>query len=91
MLNSVILIRSFNKDLRTAFELDLKRAIETGGGDVVLQPYDIIAVPPTRIAELNRFVDKYINRIIPNHFYAGIFHQYDLKPFSNTEIGAILP
>jgi protein involved in polysaccharide export with SLBB domain len=90
-LESVILIRSLNKDQRKAFELDLKRTIETGEGDIVLQPYDILAVPPTRVAKLNLFVDKYINRIIPNNFWAGIFSHYDLRPIGDSKIGAILP
>ncbi len=90
-LDSVILIRSFNKDQRKPFELNLKRMIETGEGDIVLQPYDIIAVPPTRVAKLNQFVDKYINRIIPDNFYAGLYYHINLRPIANTQIGAILP
>ncbi len=45
---------------------DLKRAIygEEENGDVPLHPYDIVYVPKTRIAQANKFVNQYVERLL---------------------------
>ena len=37
-------------------------------GNFVLQPWDVVFVPPTPIADLNKFVDQYIRKNLPINF-----------------------
>lgn len=43
------------------------------GQDLPLQPQDVVYVPKSRIAEVNQFVDQYINRVIPFQRSFGYF------------------
>lgn len=43
------------------------------GQDLPLQPYDVVYVPKSRIAEVNQFVDQYINRVLPFQRSIGFF------------------
>ena len=36
-----------------------------GAQDITLQPYDVVVVPRSGIANLNLWVDQYIRRLIP--------------------------
>ncbi len=42
------------------------------GGDMKLQPDDIIFVPATRIAKVDQFVDQYIRQVIPVALNLGV-------------------
>ncbi len=46
-------------------QADLPRIIAGEDPDIRLEPRDVIHVPETAIARMGRFVDQYINRIIP--------------------------
>lgn len=41
------------------------------GQDITLQPYDIVYVPRTAIAEVNQFIDQYFRQNIPIPFGVG--------------------
>lgn len=60
--------------------VNLKEIIEKGniGYDVLLNQYDVVYVPKTRIARADVFVDQYINQIVPKFFRAGIGVSYRL-------------
>ena len=65
---STILIISQDKYRRPCGRLlDLKKVIFEGdiSKDVMLQQYDVIYVPKSKIARMNLFVEQYINRMIP--------------------------
>jgi len=62
---NVIVIR-YADGRRYAYKLDLRRVI--AGNETTpfyLQPKDIVHVPRTRIAKLNQWIDRHINKIIP--------------------------
>lgn len=63
---SVVLIRQNGNEYQ-GYELDLEKALE--GEDltvnVPLQPDDIVHVPPSRIANINRVIDQYIRKNLP--------------------------
>ncbi len=63
----VLLIRRGHDNRPLGHALDLAQGLKAGqsGEDVVLQPLDLVYVPKTRIAEVNRFVDQYIRRLLP--------------------------
>ncbi len=43
--------------------------------DITLEPYDIVYVPKSAIANVNTFVDLYIRKNIPINFSYGFFNQ----------------
>jgi len=70
---SVIIISKGTDNLPIAREVDLKEVIsgKAPGGDIILQPFDIVYVPTTSIADLNKFVEQYITKLIPGTLTAG--------------------
>jgi len=62
--DSVVLLR--NVDGRaTAYGVNVKEILSSGSGDVKLQPFDVVYVPASKIAKVDRFVDQYIRQLIP--------------------------
>jgi len=66
----VVVIRRGPDNRPTTTMLDLNAAIRGSDlkQDLLLQPYDIIYVPRTRIANVNRWVNQYIRQNIPIPF-----------------------
>jgi len=54
-------------------QIDLDKVIsgESPENDITVHPFDIIYVPKTAIANANKFVDQYINNIVPKFINAG--------------------
>ena len=64
-LKNVVVIRHKN-GIRSVYKLNLKQALE--GREIqpfYLEQFDIVYVPRTRIANVNQWVDQYINNLIP--------------------------
>ncbi|MCG2722946.1 MAG: polysaccharide biosynthesis/export family protein [Thermodesulfovibrionales bacterium] len=72
-LETVIVIRKENDNTPRVYSLNLEREIRPGEGMSVffLQPLDVVYVPETLIAQLNQFVDQYIDKMIPISLNAG--------------------
>jgi protein involved in polysaccharide export with SLBB domain len=66
-LETVVLIRynGSSSPLVYSLNLDLVRSGELP--DVLLKPYDIVYVPKSVIAQVDLFVDQYINKLIPQN------------------------
>jgi protein involved in polysaccharide export with SLBB domain len=49
---------------------DIKAVLlgQDSSGNFLLRPYDVVFVPPTPIADVNKFVDQYIRKNIPISF-----------------------
>jgi polysaccharide export outer membrane protein len=65
-----VLVISRDKDRRPwARLLDLENVLNKGNmsDDIVLQQYDVIFIPKTKIARMNLFVEQYINNMIPSN------------------------
>ena len=45
--------------------------IVKGKADMVLQPFDIVYVPRSRISKVDRFVDQYIRQVVPFNLSSG--------------------
>jgi polysaccharide export outer membrane protein len=71
-VRSIALLRDAGKQDREPLfaVINLKDRL-AAGQDVPLQPYDVIVVPKSRIAELNQIVEQYIVKLIPVTFSAG--------------------
>src|SRR5262245_13365375 len=68
--DSVVLLREQGGKPQ-AVKLDLKGVIEARAQDVVLQPFDVVYVPLSRIAKVDKFVDQYMRQLIPITATAG--------------------
>ena len=66
-LGEVVLIRRGQGDLPMLRTVDLRGFVTGSGGaaDVPLLAGDIVFVPRSRIAEVNLWIDQYVNRLIP--------------------------
>jgi len=62
--DSVVLLRNVDGHA-TADRLNVKDILSTGTGDVKLQAFDVVYVPASRIAKVDRFVDQYMRQLIP--------------------------
>lgn len=58
-------------------KLDLQAVMngESSDGDLVLQPFDVVVVPRSGIADVGRWVDLYIRRTLPVSF--GVSYTVD--------------
>jgi protein involved in polysaccharide export with SLBB domain len=63
--SNVLIIRAVPGQSPTVLVADLRRIRNGRETDVMLQPYDVVYVPRTAIANAGQFVENYINRIIP--------------------------
>jgi protein involved in polysaccharide export with SLBB domain len=76
-----ILVLSRNKEKKPVGKLiDLDKSIGEGniGNDLLLRQYDVVYVPRSTIADVNLFVDQYINKIIPEFFRTSLVFGYDV-------------
>jgi O-antigen/teichoic acid export membrane protein/protein involved in polysaccharide export with SLBB domain len=81
-LKSVILVRREGQT-NQCFRLDVEDAYESGAPLPRLEPNDVVYVPKSQIAEVNKFVDLYINRIIPRN--TGFQALYNVNPQTVVE------
>ena len=66
-LNNVALLRYVGEDKAEAFALDLTKVIGGKAQDTVLQPFDVVVVPKTKIAKVDLFVEQFINGLMPRN------------------------
>lgn len=68
--HEVVIIRRNAESRPVALTLDLTKPIKGAdrGEDLLLMPYDVIFVPRSRIANVNRWMDLYIRKNIPITF-----------------------
>ena len=68
---AVLVIRRGPDRRPIPLQVDLKQVIDVEAlpEDLQLQPYDIVHVPKTWIAEANKFVNQYIERLL---LYKGV-------------------
>jgi len=71
--SEVVIIRrgEFNKPL--AFQVDLRKVIDSTdiSQDIVLRPFDIVYVPKSPIANVNKWVDLYVRKNLPISISTG--------------------
>jgi protein involved in polysaccharide export with SLBB domain len=69
-LADVVVVRRGPDGSYALLEADLDEVLEgdDASGNFFLQPFDVVYVPPTRIADVNKWVDQYLRRNIPISF-----------------------
>jgi protein involved in polysaccharide export with SLBB domain len=63
----ILVLRREPGGAELAIEIDLDDATSDEGGsrDVYLAPYDLVVVPSSTVADVNKWVDQYIRRNVP--------------------------
>lgn len=69
-LDSVILMRNDGNNKPLIQKLNFKDTLKSGS-DLVLRPYDVLFVPESRIAKVDKFVDNFIRQLIPISLTGG--------------------
>jgi protein involved in polysaccharide export with SLBB domain len=79
-MKNVILIRKGERNEPLIYSLNLSEIAKGDGSaiqdNIYLQPYDIVYVPNTTVGNAGKFVDQYLNKIVPSFFSLGFswFH-----------------
>lgn len=76
-LGSVVLLRP-GAEKPQAYLVNVQNALRGEAPVPALQPYDVVYVPKSAIAEVGKFVDLYINRIVPRNATFSAF--YNINP-----------
>jgi len=76
--SNVVVLRNQGTPEPEFVVLDLSRELQDGGAhnDVLLAPQDIVYVPRSAIAEINLFVEQYIQKLIPIQFTMGLSYSF---------------
>jgi protein involved in polysaccharide export with SLBB domain len=69
--DSVILLRDGGQGQPQVVRLNLEDVLEGEKPDFDLAPFDVLYVPMSRIAKVDKFVDQYIRQLIPLSLTAG--------------------
>jgi protein involved in polysaccharide export with SLBB domain len=75
--SKALVLRRAGAGGRQVLKLDLQAVMngESSDGDLVLQPFDVVVVPRSGIADVGRWVDLYIRRTLPVSF--GVSYTVD--------------
>ncbi len=68
--DSVMLVRNNGNDKPVVMRLRLDEVLK-GKPDTRLQPFDVLYVPKTKIAKLDKFMDQYVKQVSPMLFSFG--------------------
>lgn len=61
----ILVMRNRVNEGTYVLKADMGQILSGEAPDVRLEPYDIVHVPPTAIAQINQFVEQYVNRMVP--------------------------
>ncbi len=61
----IVLLREAGPGLRTYQVIDLDLVLQAKAEDLALKPFDVVFVPRTSIANLNLWVEQYIDKLLP--------------------------
>lgn len=86
-VKSVVLIRKGPDDRPEARKIVLRDGNKfTADAGLLLRPYDIVLVPETKIARLDRWVDQHIRQLIPGNMVLGFSYV-----LNNAGSGSLIP
>ncbi len=80
-LSNIIVIRKDAEGKSMATNVDLRKVLNGSdlSQDIQLLPYDIVYVPKSNIANVNKFVSEYINSVIPTRVptFSSFYNPYE--------------
>lgn len=66
-LDKVLLVRHVGSNQAEVKSVNLKGVIKGSAGDLLLQPFDVVYVPRSKIGKVNVFVEQYVNGLLPRN------------------------
>lgn len=88
-VTNVVVLREAPEGGPLATVIDLKQVLSGEASDMLLQPYDIVYVPMSKVARANLWVEQYIRRVIPFRLVAsGNFSYVDGNRVSSENVSA---
>lgn len=80
-LSNIIVIRKDAEGKSMSTNIDYRKIIDGSdlSQDITLLPYDIVYVPKSNIANVNKFVNEYINTVIPTRVpgFSSFYNPYE--------------
>jgi protein involved in polysaccharide export with SLBB domain len=74
--NGILLLRNDGHGGKGVELVDVKRLLSKGGPDMMLQPFDVVFVPQSKIAKVDQFVDQYVRQVIPASLTGGFTYLF---------------
>jgi polysaccharide biosynthesis/export protein len=76
--SNVVIVRDQGTETPLLLLVDLERVVSKSspGGDLRLQPRDIVFVPMSKIAKVNSFVTQYIKDVVPISMVMGLYYNF---------------
>ena len=87
----ILILRHLLNEGTYVLETNLDNILAGQDADVLLEPYDIIYVSETIIAKVDRFVEQYINRIIPRAISFPFLTELATQPVRVVDQGQQVP
>ena len=88
-LSNIIVIRKDAEGKSMATNVDLRKVLNGSdlSQDIQLLPYDIVYVPKSNIANVNKFVSEYINSVIPTRVpsFSSFYNPYEYAFAGKTQ------
>lgn len=88
-LSEIIVIRKDFQGKALSTSVDYRKIIDGTdmSQDILLIPFDIVYVPKSNIANINKFVNEYINGVIPNRFpeFTNFYNPYTFSFGGRTD------
>ena len=88
-LSKCFVIHSVGMETESRETFDVKKIMKNKAPDPLLRPFDVVVLPESRIHRINRYVDKYINLMIPRAFRMELIEYSLLNRESETVESAI--
>lgn len=73
---NVLVLRDVGEGRAEVMRIDLENVLGLGRPDLVLEPYDVVLVPRSKIARVNLFVAQYIRGVLPFDLSASLNYVY---------------
>ena len=87
-LSNVLVLRNTGSQKSEILKINVNKILKNKMPDIYLKPYDIVYIPKTFIAQADKFVDEYINQIIPRNVGVSFPFIYDLtRPKTSNSSG----
>jgi len=82
-LTTVLVLRRGEAAEGLVIRRDLRTDAETGGGDLYLEPYDVVVLPKSNIATVGDVLDQYVFSLFPILRNSSLSFFYNLR---STEV-----
>jgi protein involved in polysaccharide export with SLBB domain len=82
----VLIVRQTEDGLYRTLQADVEEMLHNRAPEIYLKRHDIVYVPKSAIAQVDQFIDEYINQIIPRSVATVFAYQLPSGPSGGTTI-----